>query len=88
MTFITHKEQVNIELSLKLQKDSIITTPGGPFKKSQQQEINGLITKGVFKFIQYNPNKYSGIQIFNLRLINKVKGKAINTPFKKSRLII
>ena len=48
-------------MSLKLQKDNIITTPGGPFKKSQQQEIDGLIARGVFKFIQYDPNKYLGI---------------------------
>src|SRR6266567_8391576 len=88
MTFITYKKQANIELSLKLQKDGVITTPGGLFKKSQQQEINGLIAREVFKFVQYNPNKHLGIQIFNLRLINKVKGKAINTSFKKLRLII
>src|SRR6266568_7134582 len=77
-----------MELSLKLRKDGVITTPGGPFKKSQQQEINGLIVRRVFEFVQYNPNKYLGIQIFNLRLINEVKGKATNTPFKKLRLII
>ena len=34
MTFITRKEQADIELSLKLQKDGVITTLGSPFKKS------------------------------------------------------
>ena len=48
-------------MSLKLQKDSIITTLKGPFKKSQQQEINGLIARGVFKFVQYDFNNYLGI---------------------------
>ena len=41
-----------MELSLKLQKDGIITTLKSLFKKSQQQEINSLIIKGVFKFVQ------------------------------------
>ena len=61
MTFMTHKKQADIELSLKLQKDCVITTPGGPFEKSQQQEINGLIAKRVFKFVQYNLNKCHGV---------------------------
>jgi hypothetical protein len=47
-----------------------------------------LIANGVFEFIQYDPNKYLGIWIFNSRLVNKVKGKVISTPYKKSRLII
>jgi hypothetical protein len=51
MTFLTHKEQADIELSVKLQKDSVITTPEGPFKRSQRQEINGLITREVFEFV-------------------------------------
>jgi hypothetical protein len=88
MTFLTRKEQADIELSVKLRKDGVITTLGGLFKRSQQQEINGLITRGVFEFVQYNPIKHSGIRIFNSRLVNKIKGKATNTPFEKSRLII
>ena len=35
----------------------------------------------------YNPKVYKG-QIFNLRLVNKVKGKAIESLYKKSRLVI
>ena len=88
MTFMTCKEQANIELSLELRKGSVITTLGGPFEKSQQQEINSLVMRGVFEFIQYDPNKYSSIRIFNSRLVNEVKGKATNTPFKKSRLVV
>jgi hypothetical protein len=88
MTFMTHKEQADMELSLKLRKDGVITTPGGPFEKSQQQEIDGLVARGVFEFIRYDPNKYSGVRIFNSRLVNEVKGKATNTPFEKSRLVI
>ena len=85
---MTCKKQADIELSLKLQKNSIITTPESPFEKSQQQEINSLVIREVFEFVQYNPNKYSGVRIFNSRLVNKVKGKTINTPFEKSRLVV
>jgi hypothetical protein len=88
MTFLTRKEQANIELSVKLRKDSVITTLGGLFERSQRQEINGLIMRGVFEFVQYNPIKHLGIRIFNSRLVNKTKGKATNTPFKKSRLVV
>ncbi len=44
--------------------------------------------RGVFEFVQYDPNKHLGIRIFNSRLVNEVKGKATNTPFKKSRLVV
>jgi len=77
-----------MELSLKLRKDGVITTPGGPFEKSQQQEIDRLVARGIFEFIRYDPNKHSGVRIFNSRLVNEVKGKATNTPFEKSRLVI
>ena len=38
--------------------------------------------------MQYNPDKYSGIWIFNSRLVNEVKGKVISTPYKKLQLVI
>ena len=78
MAFIIYKEQADIKLSLKLQKEGVIITPRALFKASCKQEIEGLIAKGVFNFIEYNPIKHAGIRIFNLRLINKVKGKATN----------
>jgi hypothetical protein len=34
ITFLTRKEQANIKLSIKLRKDSVITTLKGLFKKS------------------------------------------------------
>ena len=51
-------------------------------------EIEGLITKGVFRFEEYDAQKYTGIRIFNSRLVNEVKGKATNKLFEKSRLVI
>jgi hypothetical protein len=88
MAFITRKEQADMKLAIKLRKDSVITTPGDPFKKSQQQKIDGLITRGVFEFVQYNPNKHLGVWIFNSRLVNEIKGKATNSLFEKSRLVV
>jgi hypothetical protein len=48
---MTCKEQADIELTIKLRKNGVITTLGDLFKRSQQQEINGLIIKGVFEFV-------------------------------------
>ena len=63
-------------------------TLGAPFQVSNKQEINSLIIRGVFKFKKYNPTKFNKVRIFKLRMVNKIKGKATNTPFKKLRLII
>ncbi|OCK97284.1 uncharacterized protein K441DRAFT_548232, partial [Cenococcum geophilum 1.58] len=51
-------------------------------------EINSLIIRGVFKFKKYNPTKFNRVCIFKLRIVNKIKGKATNTLFKKLRLVI
>jgi hypothetical protein len=51
MAFMTRKEQADIKLAIKLRKDSVITILGDLFKRSQQQEINGLIARGVFDFV-------------------------------------
>ncbi len=88
MAFMTSKEQADMELSLKLRKEGIITTLGAPFEASWNQEINGLIAKGVFRFEEYDPEKHAGVRIFNSRLVNEVKGKATNSPYEKSRLVI
>ena len=36
MTFLTRKEESDLELSLKLRKQGLITTPGQPFEASQK----------------------------------------------------
>jgi hypothetical protein len=85
---MTSKEESDLQLVLKLCKKGLITTPGSLFEVSQKQEINNLIARGIFQFEQYNPTKYQGIRIFNSRIINKIKNKATNIPYKKSRLVI
>ena len=51
-------------------------------------EIKGLIAKGVFRFEEYDAQKYASIRIFNSRLVNEVKGKATDKLFEKSHLVI
>jgi hypothetical protein len=85
---MTSKEKSDLQLVLKLYKKGLIITPSFLFEVSQKQEINSLITRGIFQFEQYNPAKYQGICIFNSRIINKIKNKATNAPYKKSRLVI
>ena len=72
---------------MELRKKGIITTPGLLFQASQKKEIDALIIKEVFDFVLYNLKVYKG-RIFNLRLVNKVKGKATESLYKKSRLVI
>jgi hypothetical protein len=88
MAFMTNKERADIELSIKLRNEGVITTPGVPFEQSRDEEIEGLMARGVFDFVQYDPIKHAGIRIFNSRLVNEIKGKATGTPFEKSRLVI
>ena len=60
IAFMTSKEQADRELLIKLRQEGIITTLGKPFEESQQQEIDGLVANGVFEFVEYDPDKYSG----------------------------
>jgi hypothetical protein len=47
-SFIISKEESDLQLVLKLRKKGLITTPGFLFEVSQKQEIDSLITRGVF----------------------------------------
>jgi hypothetical protein len=73
---------------IKLREKGIITTLRLLFKQSQTKKIEGLIIKSVFEFIQYNLSQYASVRIFNSQLVNKVKGKATDMPFEKSRLVV
>ena len=79
---------MDIVLTLKLQKEGKIITPKALFKALIKQEVNRLTRWEVFNFIQWDPIKYTNIKIFNLRIVYKIKGKATDTLYKKSRLII
>jgi hypothetical protein len=86
--FVTAKEKGDLELSLKLRREGVITKPGPPFQASDKKEIDALVARGVFAFEQFNNAKHSRERIFKSRIVREVKGKATPTPFKKSRLVI
>ena len=88
MAYLTAKEKSDYALSLQLRKEGKITTAGEPFELSDQKEVDGLISRGVFEFTQYNPEKHDGIRIFKSRMVREVKGKTTDTPYEKSRLVI
>ena len=85
---MTVKEKADFKLTKQFQKESRITTPGAPFQASNKQEINSFITRGVFKFKKYDPIKFNKVYIFKLRMVNEIKGKVMDAPFKKLRLVI
>lgn len=87
-SFLSRKELNDTNLSKELRRQGIINTAGAPFELSQKQEIEGLISKGVFEPILYEPEKMKGIRIFNSRLVNEIKGKGTKSPYEKSRLVI
>jgi len=57
------------------------------FTESWRKEINSLLKKGVFEFIN-TADVPKGVRIFNSRFINKIKNTRINKAFKKSRLVV
>jgi polyhydroxyalkanoate synthesis regulator phasin len=85
--FLTKKEKDDYTLATELRTKGIITTEGGPFEKSQQQEIESLMARGVFEIVRYDPTKHKG-RIFNTRVVNEVKGKTTEAPYEKSRMVV
>jgi hypothetical protein len=59
---------------LKLCAEGKITTLGALFKELDRIEIDTLITNSTFKVLSYNLLKHFR-RIFNLRLVQEVKGK-------------
>jgi hypothetical protein len=85
--FLTHKEQLDWDLTTKLRAEGKITTFGEPFEASIKEELDALRALGVFKIVEFDPQRHSNIRIFNSRFVNEVKGKT-TTLYKKSRLVI
>ncbi|KAI0991966.1 hypothetical protein K3495_g16220, partial [Podosphaera aphanis] len=84
-TFLSQKEELDQELSKKLRAEKIITDPNPPFFLSRQKEIDGLISKGVFEIV--TDSSGTG-RLFKSRFVDEIKGKATDSPFEKSRLVI
>jgi hypothetical protein len=85
--FLTNKEQADAALAVQLRAEGKITTPGAPFEKSAQAEIDSLISRGVFEFVRLN-EKDQGTRIFKSRIVNEIKGKTTDAPYEKSRLVV
>ena len=71
--FLTEKEKRDRQLAIKLRAKGVITAPGLPFEESRRKEIDSLLGKGVFKLVSVKDIP-RGIRIFNIKLVNKVKG--------------
>ena len=65
-----------------------ITTPSAPFEDSTTKEIDALIDRGVFEFIEFDPREYARIYVFKSRIVNEVKAKNTDAPYEKSRLVV
>jgi hypothetical protein len=88
VAYLSTKEQTDYELSLRLRKEGKITTAGAPFEMSDKKEVDALIGAGVFAFEMFDPAKHGGTRIFKSRMVREVKGKATDTPYEKSRMVI
>jgi hypothetical protein len=86
--YLTAKEQADYELCVRLRKEGKIVTEGAPFEQSDKREIDALVGQGVFTFEMFDPSKHGNIRIFKSRMVHEIKGKATDTPYEKSRLVI
>jgi hypothetical protein len=86
-TFLTRKEESDLELACTIRASRKITAPGEPFEELIQTEIDSLITCDVFEFVRFDPNTYRS-RLFGSRIVNKVKSKTTNSLYKKTRLVI
>ena len=84
---MTHKEQSDFDLAIKLRAEGKIKTSGDPFEASMKEELKALRASGVFKIVKFDPCKHGNIRIFNSRFVNEIKGKT-TIPYEKSRLVI
>jgi hypothetical protein len=88
MVFLTHKEQGDWDLAVKLRREGTITTPGAPFVASMKAELDALRASETYRIGKYDPEgKHRGVRLFNSRFVNEIKGKT-TVPFEKSRLVI
>ena len=83
--YMTKREEDDYNLAIKLRKEGRITTPGNPFESSDGKEIQELLDREVFEFV--DERDYPGHHIFGSRLVREIKGKNSN-PYEKSRLVL
>ena len=74
MAFLSAKEKTDIEIAVKLRREGKITIPGALFELSTEDKVDGLIKNGVLVPVAFDLAIYRGIRIFNIRIVNAVKG--------------
>ena len=84
---MTHKEQSDFDLAIKLRAEGKIKTSGDLFEAFIKEELKALRASGVFKIVKFDPCKHGNIRIFNSRFVNEIKGKT-TILYEKSKLVI
>jgi hypothetical protein len=51
-SFLSAKKKGDLELSLKLRQNRTINNPGLPFQAFNKKEIDSLLARGVFAFVE------------------------------------
>ncbi|GAO20099.1 hypothetical protein UVI_02042530 [Ustilaginoidea virens] len=54
VSFLTAKEQADLQLASQLRREGKITTPGDPFEQSDRTEIEALQARDVFRFVTFD----------------------------------
>uniref|UniRef100_A0A093UYI9 Transposon Ty1-NL2 Gag-Pol polyprotein n=1 Tax=Talaromyces marneffei PM1 TaxID=1077442 RepID=A0A093UYI9_TALMA len=57
------------------------------FEGSQRKEVNGLLERGVFEYVQ-EKDIPPGTRIFTARFVNDIKNPGTDKAFEKSRLVV
>jgi hypothetical protein len=73
-----------LKLAIQLRQEGAIRVTSGPFVESRQQELEGLLSQGVFRIVNIKdiPPKQ---RLFGSRFVDDIKYKD-GQPYEKSRL--
>lgn len=77
-----------MNIDIYLANEATSTAPAfNQFKHSQLQEVNGLIEREVFEYIQ-PCDLPKDARVFNSRFVDSIKNKGTDKAYEKSRLVI
>jgi len=85
-TYISHKEDKDMALALKLRKEGVIRSLNMPFVDSRKKEIDGLLNQNVFKIVDIRDIP-KGERLFGSRFVDNIKQQN-GIPYEKSRLVV
>ena len=84
--YISHKEDKDMALALKLRKEGVIRSLNMPFVNSRKKEIDGLLNQNVFKIVDIRDIP-KGECLFGSRFVDNIKQQN-GIPYEKSRLVV